>query len=238
MRHLGFTALLLLMVSVLPADAAFRATNVEAGWRGFNDDPSGTGDFKITGIDDAGRTVVFGDIRGFGHNLTSGTGTTQISFDYDGLPGIFPISEGLNVFIDRTAFSKLTVDGVEQGVTDVSGYFRVDGPFDVPSGVPVGTGADAPFATGTVDDLPVAFSFDLQVRSDDVEYALEGAGTGSADLSFSTWAPSNLLVLQTGAEYDLTPANAVPEPTAIMVWLGCFAIGAFFAAARRNQHRA
>lgn len=236
MRNLGFTALFLFIVSALPADAAFRATNVEAGWQGFNDDPSGVGDFKITGIDDAGRTVVFGDIRGFGHNLTSGTGTTQTSFDYDGLPGIFPIGEGLNVFID-TPFSTLTVDGVEQVVTDVSGYFRVDGPFGVPSGVPVGAGADAPFAIGSVDDLPVAFSFDLQVRSDGVEYDLEGAGTGSADLSFSTWAPSNLLVLQTGAEYDLTPANAVPEPTAIMVWLGCFAIGAVFAAARK-QHRA
>lgn len=127
------------------------------------------------------------------------------------------------------------MEGVVQNVVDVNGLFDVSGSSSVVSGVAVGGGPDPAQDSGTVENLPVAYSIDLRFSTDDGDYEISGSGIGLAALSFATWAPSNNVVLQTGASYEFTPvtATAVPEPSTMMIWVACFAMATFYCRWRR-----
>ena len=233
MRRILSITFLISLALATTAKGAFQATQVNARWSGFNDDPSGIASFEIEGVSTTGQVIAVSYIRGIGRG-SIGPGTSQMSF-YGDPPGQPTFSDQDAIVVPTNLSAVLEVDGVQKQVSAVGGSFDIFGPSEITTGVTTGSGPNPMADSGSVNDIPVTFAIDFQIISGSDVFDIQGTGTGTADLDFATWAPSHNLVLQTRSSYDLAVTQAVPEPTGLVVWGGCIASGAALVALRRRS---
>lgn len=245
---LGLSSLLLMSLpfSTALVHATFRVSEVDTGWTGVPDEGSGVANYSIQAFDGSGRELLIRNVGSIGHDLfgfdLNSTWTGGSSRIFWATPSALDSVTEPGIKARVGNFPSAQLDGVEQDVKEIRGFFQVSGPTNIDSGIhpiaeflPDGSFDRYVPQSNTVGNIPVTFSVDLEIITEDDQYEVTGEGTGSALLRFATLAPNNNGVIQFGADYDLTSTNAVPEPTTFIIWAVGIGMGVACSVVRRKK---